>query len=205
MNDDQPQVKTSDPTLDKLRRITMGITGGRLLAALLISWLILSGYLGGAFWLFILAGLGALLEGSAALMFKTRTRLGALLDGLADRLLAVLPLLALAYVGLLWLWVLVPLLLREVVLALGQKLPEAAGNEPWIREPRWLFHVNIVAAELLSFLFLLVQGAQFGVDLLILPMELIVVTLALAGMATAYLNRPKPEDEYLSDDKDPQA
>ena len=201
MSDSAPETMATDPTLERLRRITMGITAGRLLSALLIGWLIYSGHMTIAFWLFVLAGLGALLEGSAALLFKTRTRLGGVLDGLADRLLPLLALGALTYKGMLPLWVLIPLLLRELVLALGQKLPESAGNDPWIREPRWLFHINIVAMDALAILFLLIQGPGFGVDLFILPAELLVVGLALASLLLAFVNRPKPEDEFLSDDQ----
>lgn len=200
MSDLAPENTATDPTLERLRRITMGITAGRLLSALLIGWLIFSGHMTLAFWLFVLAALGALLEGSAALLFKTRTRLGGILDGLADRLLPLLALTALTYKGLLPLWVLVPVLLRELVLALGQKLPETAGNEPWIREPRWLFHINIVVMDALAILFLLIQGPGFGVDLFILPAELLVVVLALASLVLAFVSRPKPEDEFLTDD-----
>lgn len=200
MSDLAPETTATDPTLERLRRITMGITAGRLLSALLIGWLIYSGHYAWAFWLFVLAALGALLEGSAALLFKTRTRLGGILDGLADRLLPLLALTALAYNGLLPLWVLIPVLLRELVLALGQKVPETAGNEPWIREPRWLFHINIVAMDALAILFLLIQGPGFGVDLFILPAELLVVGLVLASLVLAFVRRPKPEDEFLNDD-----
>jgi len=200
MSDLTPDTTATDPTLERLRRITMGITAGRLVAALLVGWLIYSGHMGWAFWLFVMAAFGALLEGSAALLFKTRTRLGGVLDGLADRLLPLLALTALAYKGLLPLWVLIPVLLRELVLALGQKLPEVAGNEPWIREPRWLFHVNIVAMDALAILFLLIYGPGFGVDLFILPTELLVVFLALASLVLAFIRRPQPEDEFLNND-----
>lgn len=201
MSDNAPENLATDPTLERLRGITMGITAGRLLAALLIGWLIYSGHMTLAFWLFVLAGLGALLEGSAALLFKTRTRLGGLLDGLADRLLPLLALAALTYKGLLPLWVLIPVLLRELVLALGQKLPESAGNDPWIREPRWLFHINIVAMDALAILFLLIQGPGFGFDLFIMPAELVVIGLALASLVLAFLRRPRPEDEFLNGDQ----
>lgn len=201
MSENLSETMATDPTLERLRRITMGITAGRLLSALLIGWLIYSGHMTLAFWLFVLAALGALLEGSAALLFKTRTRLGGLLDGLADRLLPLLALAALTYKGMLPLWVLIPVLLRELVLALGQKLPESAGNDPWIREPRWLFHINIVAMDALAILFLLIQGPGFGVDLFILPAELLVVGLVLASLALAFFSRPKPEDEFLRGDQ----
>lgn len=200
MSESLSETTATDPTLERLRRITMGITTGRLLSALLIGWLIYSGHMTLAFWLFVLAGLGALVEGLAALAFRTRTRLGGALDGLADRLLPLLALSALAYKGSLPLWVLIPVLLRELVLALGQKLPESAGNAPWIREPRWLFHVNIVAMDLLAVTFLLVQGPGFGVDLFIMPMELLVVGLALASLVLAFVARPQPEDEFLTND-----
>lgn len=188
----------SDPTLERLRRITMGITAARLAAALLLAWLILSGHMTLAFWLLVLAGLGALLEGAAALLFKTRTRLGAVLDGVADRALPLLAILALSYAGLLPLWVLIPVILRELALALVQKLPESAGNNPWLREPRWLFHVNIVLLDLLVLLVLLVQGPGMALDVFVLPLELLAVALSIGSLIVAYLRRPKPEDDYLN-------
>lgn len=197
MTDPLSETLPSDPTLERLRRMTIGITAARLAAALLLGWLIYSGHMTLAFWLLLLAGFGALLEGAAALAFKTRTKLGDRLDGLADRLLPLLAILALSYKGLLPLWLLIPVLLRELALALGQKLPEAAGNDPWIREPRWLFHLFIVTLDLLVLLILLVQGPGIAVDALVLPMELLVLGLVVASLVTAYLRRPSAEDEFL--------
>lgn len=200
MSDSLSETTATDPTMERLRRMTMGITAARLVAALLIAWLIYSGHMTIAFWLFVLAGLGALLEGLAALVFKTRTRLGSVLDGVADRLLPILALAALTYNNLVPLWVLIPVLLRELVLALGQYLPQSAGNDPWIREPRWLFHLNIIAMDLLALIILVFQGPGFGMDLFIMPAELLVVVLALGALVAAYLNRPKPEDAFLAGD-----
>ncbi|MFV3073425.1 CDP-alcohol phosphatidyltransferase family protein [Niveispirillum fermenti] len=192
MSDPLSETVVSDPTLDRLRRMTMGITAGRLAGAFLLAWLIHAGHMTLAFWLLLLIGLGALLEGFAALVFKTRTRIGAALDGLADRLVPLLALIVLASANLIPYWVLIPVLLRELVLLLGQKLPESAGNLPWIREPRWLFHVNIVALDLLVLLILLIQGPGFGFDAFLFPLEMLVVALAAVSLLLAFLRRPGP-------------
>lgn len=185
---------TADPTLDRLRRIAMIITAARLAAAPLIAWLILTAHPTLAFWLLLLAGIGALLEGAAALMFKTRTALGSVLDALADRLLPALALLALALIAAAPWWAVLPLLAREGILAVGSDLPRTLGKGPWLPEPRWAGHIIGVLQGLLALLVLAVIGPGIGFDFYIGPVALIVTLLAMASLIVAFLRRRRDGD-----------
>ena len=65
------------------------ITLGRLLRVPLAIWLVLTGEIAAAFWLFIVAGLSDAVDGFVAKRFDQRSRLGALLDPVADKTLLV--------------------------------------------------------------------------------------------------------------------
>ena len=62
------------------------------------------------------AGVTDGLDGFIATRFDQRSRLGAILDPVADKLLMLAAVLALTWVGLLPLWVALPILLRDVVI-----------------------------------------------------------------------------------------
>ena len=65
------------------------ITLGRLLSVPLAVWLIIEARYGVAFWIFVAAGISDALDGYIAKRFDRRTRLGALLDPIADKALLV--------------------------------------------------------------------------------------------------------------------
>lgn len=65
------------------------ISLGRLLLVPLAIWLILGGHYAAAFWVFVAAGVSDALDGFIAKRFDRRTRLGALLDPIADKTLLV--------------------------------------------------------------------------------------------------------------------
>ena len=65
------------------------ITLARLLSVPLAIWLIVEARYGVAFWVFVGAGVSDALDGYIAKRFDRRTRLGALLDPIADKALLV--------------------------------------------------------------------------------------------------------------------
>ncbi|MFD1332743.1 CDP-alcohol phosphatidyltransferase family protein [Methylopila musalis] len=65
------------------------LTIGRLFAVPLVVWLIATGQLLTAFWVFAIAGLTDAIDGAIARAFNQRTELGAYLDPLADKALLV--------------------------------------------------------------------------------------------------------------------
>lgn len=195
MSDPNPSSSaTADPTLDRLRRITMIITTARLVAAPVLAWLILTGHPTLAFWLLLLAGVGALLEGAAALMFKTRTKIGTALDELADRSLPTFVLIALLILGVAPIWAMLAVLTRSLVIGVSVDIPELVGRPPWLREPRWLAHINLVTQGLLALLILAVIGPGIGFDFYIGPVALIVTILAMASLIVAFLRRRRDGD-----------
>ena len=101
------------------------ISLGRLLLVPLAIWLILVGNYGGAFWVFVLAGVSDALDGFIAKRFDRRTRLGALLDPVADKTLLVSVYVTLGWAGQLWTSLVVLVVFRDVMIIGGFLLIQA--------------------------------------------------------------------------------
>ena len=95
------------------------ITFARLLAVPVAVWLILYGYYTAAFWVFIAAGVSDAVDGWIAKHFDSRSRLGALLDPLADKALLTSVYLALALAGPLPGWLVFLVVLRDSLILAG--------------------------------------------------------------------------------------
>ncbi len=95
------------------------ITVARILLVLPIAWALLQQYFVLALVLFFVAGVSDGVDGFLAKHFGWTSRLGALLDPLADKFLLVTCYAALAWIGLLPVWLLVLVLLRDVVIVTG--------------------------------------------------------------------------------------
>src|SRR5277367_6169746 len=80
------------------------ITLARLLSVPVAVWLILVGEFAAAFWVFVAAGVSDALDGFIAKRFDQRTRLGALLDPIADKSLLVAVYVTLGVAGELPAW-----------------------------------------------------------------------------------------------------
>lgn len=112
-----------------LRQLPNALTVARILAVPPLLWLMLHERYPAAWWLALAAGLSDALDGLLAKRFGWVTRLGGLLDPIADKLL-----LAAGFIGL-WLgghvatWLLVLVLVRDVVIVAG------AAAWHWLIEP----------------------------------------------------------------------
>ena len=95
------------------------ITLARLFSVPLAIWLILNQRHGAAFWVFIAAGVSDALDGYIAKRFDRRTRLGALLDPVADKALLTGVYLTLAVAGHLPGWLVFLVVLRDLLIVLG--------------------------------------------------------------------------------------
>ncbi|MGD9583172.1 MAG: CDP-alcohol phosphatidyltransferase family protein [Lysobacterales bacterium] len=91
----------------------------RALAALPIAWLIVQQQWLSAFWLALAAGSTDLLDGWLAKRYGWQSRLGAALDGLADKALLLAVFVALVWIGRLPTWWLLLVLGRDSVIVLG--------------------------------------------------------------------------------------
>src|SRR3990172_3309285 len=81
--------------------------------------LLLNGYYGWALLVFVSAGLSDGLDGYLAKRFGWRSRLGAILDPLADKLLLVASYLTLGWLGQLPLWLVAVVVGRDIVIVAG--------------------------------------------------------------------------------------
>jgi len=95
------------------------ITVMRILLVAPISWSLVRQEFGPALVLFFVAGLSDGLDGFLAKHYGWTSRLGALLDPLADKALLVACYAALAWTGLLPVWLLVLVVARDVVIVAG--------------------------------------------------------------------------------------
>jgi len=104
------------------------ITLGRLLCVPVAIWLVLSDDLGAAFWLFAAAGISDAIDGFIAKRFDQRSRLGALLDPLADKALLVSMYVTLGVAGHLPNWLVILVVFRDVLIIGGFLLVTALAH-----------------------------------------------------------------------------
>jgi cardiolipin synthase len=117
------------------------ITLGRLLSVPLAVWLIIEARYGVAFWIFVAAGISDALDGYIAKRFDRRTRLGALLDPIADKALLVGVYVTLGVAGQLPHWLVILVVLRDVLILGGFALIQAT-TAPQHLGPLFVSKVN---------------------------------------------------------------
>src|SRR5215472_4725349 len=118
------------------------ISLGRLLLVPLAISLILDGAYLAAFWVFVVAGISDALDGFIAKRFDLRTRLGALLDPLADKVLLVSVYVTLGIAGQIWTWLVVLVVFRDVMIVGGFLLIQAVAAMPKPTHPLFISKVN---------------------------------------------------------------
>lgn len=95
------------------------LTGGRLILAVPIGWLILEQRFAGALLLFFIAGFSDALDGFVAKRYGYQSWIGGVLDPIADKALIVVCFLALGTVGAVPLWLVLLVIVRDVVIVAG--------------------------------------------------------------------------------------
>lgn len=95
------------------------ITGARLAMAPVLPWLLWAGHFRSALVLALLAGLSDGLDGWLARRHGWKSRLGSLLDPIADKAMLGLAVFGLWLVGMLPTWLLVLVLVRDAVVVAG--------------------------------------------------------------------------------------
>jgi cardiolipin synthase len=118
------------------------ISLGRLLLVPLAISLILDGRYWAAFWVFVVAGISDALDGFIAKRFDRRTRLGALLDPLADKVLLVSVYVTLGIAGQIWTWLVVLVVFRDIMIVGGFLLIQAIAALPKPTHPLFVSKVN---------------------------------------------------------------
>ncbi|GLI34146.1 CDP-alcohol phosphatidyltransferase family protein [Desulforhabdus amnigena] len=95
------------------------LTLGRILLTPLLIWLLLDGNLKQALFVFFIAGMTDGLDGLIARLFHQKSKLGAYLDPLADKLLLVSSFILLGHLGLVPDWLVIVTVSRDIMIVLG--------------------------------------------------------------------------------------
>lgn len=98
------------------------ISLARLLSVPLAVWLIVSGWMASAFWLFVCAGVSDAVDGFIAKRYGCQTTLGSYLDPIADKVLLVSVYLAFGFQGLLPPWLVILVVFRDLLIVGGALL-----------------------------------------------------------------------------------
>ncbi|CAA7627193.1 CDP-alcohol phosphatidyltransferase family protein [Magnetospirillum sp. UT-4] len=139
-----------------VRHVPNALTVLRLLAVPVLVWLIATGRMSAAFWLFLAAGLTDAVDGAVARLCNARTALGAWLDPLADKALLVAAFVVLWAGGYLPLWLVVLVVLRDVLIVLYAVVYVLAGA--FSAAPLFISKINTAAQIALAALVLAEAG-----------------------------------------------
>jgi cardiolipin synthase len=117
------------------------VTLARLLCVPLAIWLVLDDRMTFAFWLFVAAGLSDAVDGFIAKRFDQRSRLGALLDPLADKVLLMSMFVTLGLADRLPDWLVILVVFRDVLI-IGGFLLASSVAQPIPTKPLWVSKLN---------------------------------------------------------------
>ncbi len=171
------------------------ITLGRLLAAPLAIWLVLDDRMTAAFWLFVAAGLSDAVDGFIAKHFDQRSRLGALLDPLADKVLLLTMFVTLGIAGFLPDWLVILVVFRDVLI-IGGFLLASSVAQPIPTKPLFVSKLNtalqiVLVAAVLARLGLGID--DFGVSLVLIYATAVTTILSGGGYLVRWMRGPAGE------------
>lgn len=147
-----------------------------------ILWMIAKGEFGWALALFFIAGFSDGLDGYFAVRFEWQSRLGALLDPAADKLLITGMFITLAWIGQIPVWLAVIVILRDVVIVAGA-LAYNYLVKPVPGEPTRISKLN-TALQMLFVLFVLSRAGFGWPDKITITLlgAAILVTVVISGV-----------------------
>ena len=155
------------------------ITLARLLSVPLAIWLILGQRFGVAFWVFVGAGVSDALDGYIAKRWNRRTRLGAVLDPIADKALLTGVYLTLAVAGHLPVWLVFLVILRDALIVLGYVVIRSTATRTRL-DPLYISKVNtLVQIALVGFVLArLGLGIEEGLETTLLVAATAITTVS---------------------------
>jgi cardiolipin synthase len=133
--------------------------------------------------LFLLAGISDALDGWIAKQFSFQTRLGSILDPMADKILLTCTFITLYWVGILPLWLLMLIFVRDVIIvagALGYFLGEMTSDSELL-QPTLISKFNTVLQIALVLFLLLIQLTADFAEWLEIVFIIVATSTALSG------------------------
>jgi cardiolipin synthase len=161
------------------------ITFARLCAVPGAVWLMLQHRLDLAFWVFVAAGVSDGLDGWLARVRNARSRLGAVLDPVADKALLVSVYVTLAAIGVLPDWLAILVVFRDVLIVGGVLVLTILHQPPHIR-PLLISKANTVLQIALAAAALLLAGYGHG-DSMIIDLLIWLTAAATLASGAAYV------------------
>ncbi len=155
----------------------------RMAMAVPIGWLIVEGRYLPAMVVFFVAGFTDLLDGFLARTFGWKTRLGGILDPIADKLLVATAFITLTLAGFIPVWLLAVVLVRDAVI-IGGSLVYQAFVAPFEAAPTGISKITTLLQ--LTYLLLTLSAAALGYpdQRLLGPLAVLVAAAAvISGIA----------------------
>ena len=168
-----------------LRNIPNIISIARILMVPPIVWLIWNKVYDSAFILMIIAGLSDGLDGFLARAFHWQSKLGAMLDPAADKLLLVSIFIVCGLKGFLPWWLVALVILRDVIIVIGTFVYQRATQDKDIR-PLFISKVN-TALQILLAVAALYQEAVMPLPDNFMPVLIGVVAATTLASGIAYV------------------
>lgn len=147
----------------RMRSLPNLITLLRLALVPVVAYMLATSAYGVALPIFLVAALSDAADGYIARRFNVRSRLGATLDPIADKLNMLVTTLLLAWQGLLPLWLAVAIVARDVVIVAGAIAYRAALGHLEIA-PTWLSKINTVMEFALLLVVMAAAAGWIDVD-----------------------------------------
>lgn len=135
------------------------LTTLRVIAAPLLAWALVGRQFELAFWVFVAAAVTDALDGWIARRFHLLTAYGAVMDPLADKLVTLVCVVLLTWLGVVPLWLTLALVVRDTVIVGGAFAYQRAFGEVHI-QPTWLGKLHTLVAFAL-FALVLAEGARY--------------------------------------------
>ena len=165
-----------------LRQIPNLISILRVFLVIPFTWALLAGRFDLGLLLFAVAGVSDGLDGFLAKRFGWRSRLGAFLDPLADKLLLVAGFLSVGWLGLIPWWLVVLVILRDVVIVGGAVAYHFTVGR-FDAQPTPLSKMNTLM-QIILVLIVVVDGGLFAMPgwIITLCVGIVTVTTAWSGI-----------------------
>jgi len=161
------------------------ITILRLFLVPAVIWALMDGQVGWALGLFVLAGISDGVDGFIARHFNQRSKLGAYLDPVADKLLLVSVFVVLGYMGELPLWLVIAAVSRDALIISAVMLSTVMGHPVEVK-PLYVSKANTAVQILLAALVL--ADLAFSLGLGIVRDGFVILSgLLTVASAAAYL------------------
>jgi cardiolipin synthase len=162
------------------------ISLARLIAVPVVVWAIITGELGLAFAIFVLAGLSDAVDGFVARHFTGQSVFGSYLDPLADKALLTSVYVALGHEAYLPVWLVILVVFRDILIIGGVMLLFTLGKGGAKMHPLLISKINTAAQIILAAATLGGQATGMAQPMIIaILVAIVAVTTVLSG--TSYL------------------